>query len=100
MQLAISVQGKSIRLSDERWAHIVEGHPEMAGHRNEVLLTIAAPDFVVEGANDELMATRFIRMDKALVAVYKEEKKDGFVLTAYFTTKTDKLLNRKIQWKK
>ena len=72
----------------------------MAGHRNEVLLTIAAPDFVVEGVKDELMATRFIRMDKALVAVYKEENKDGFVLTAYFTTKTDKLLNRKIQWKK
>ena len=71
MQSATSVQGKNIRLPDERWAHIVEGHPEMAGHRKEVLLTIAAPDFVAGGAVGELLAARFIRPDKTLVVVYK-----------------------------
>ena len=46
MQTATSVLGKEIRLPDERWTHIVEGHPEMAGHRNDVLLTLIEPDFV------------------------------------------------------
>ena len=72
----------------------------MAGNRNEVLLTITTPDFVLEGAKDELLAVRFVRQDKALVVVYKENKNDGFVLTAYFTTRTNKLLERKIIWKK
>lgn len=100
MLSATSIKGTRIRLSDERWAHIAEGHPEMAGNRNEVLLTITTPDFVLEGAKDELLAVRFVRQDKALVVVYKENKNDGFVLTAYFTTRTNKLLERKIIWKK
>lgn len=47
-----SITGKTIRLPDERWLHIVEGHPEMAGHLNEVLLAIAAPDIVLQGSAD------------------------------------------------
>ena len=100
MQTATSVLGKEIRLPDERWTHIVEGHPEMAGHRNDVLLTLIEPDFVVEGLQGELLAARLTRNDKALVVVYREELNDGFVLTAYFTTKTDKLRKRKTVWKK
>lgn len=95
-----SVHGNIIRLSDERWVHIVEGHPEMAGCRKEVMQTIAEPDFLLEGGFDEVLAARYIRADKMLVVVYKETNEDGFILTAFFTTKTEKLLNRKIIWKK
>jgi len=44
-----SIAGKTIRLTDERWPHIVEGHPEMAGYLNDVLLAVAAPDKIIEG---------------------------------------------------
>jgi hypothetical protein len=95
-----SITGKTIRLTDERWVHIVEGHPEMAGYLNEVLLAVDNPDLVVEGGNNELLALLYKRPDKLLVVVYKEESSDGFIITAFFTSKIDQLLKRKIQWRK
>jgi hypothetical protein len=95
-----SITGKTIRLTDERWLHIVEGHPEMAGHLNDVLLAIAAPEMLLEGGADELLAALFMQQTKCIVVVYKENEADGFILTAYFTSKTEKLLKRKILWQK
>jgi hypothetical protein len=95
-----SISGKTIRLPDERWLHIVEGHPEMAGHLNEVLLAVGAPDILIQGNADELLATIYRRKTKALVVVYKENQIDGFIITAYFTTKVDKLLKRIVIWQK
>ena len=31
--------GRSVDLTGERWAHITDGHPELARYRNEVLET-------------------------------------------------------------
>lgn len=33
-----------IRLTDERWLHIVENHDDLAGRISEVLETVAEPD--------------------------------------------------------
>jgi hypothetical protein len=95
-----SVTGKTIRLPDERWIHIVEGHPEMAGHLNDVLLAVAAPEIVLQGTADELLATVYEHKTKLLVVVYKENETDGFIITAYFTSKVDKLLKRIVLWQK
>ena len=95
-----SITGKTIRLPDERWLHIVEGHPEMAGHLNDVLLTVAVPNFVLQGSADELLAAVYERQDKLLVVVYREDETDGFILTAFFTKQIDKLLKRTILWQK
>jgi hypothetical protein len=95
-----SISGKLIRLTDERWLHIVEGHPEMAGYLHDVLLTIAAPDMVLQGTADELLAAVYNRNDKLLVVVYKETENEGFILTAFFTKKIEQLLKRKILWQK
>lgn len=95
-----SISGKTIRLTNERWLHVVEGHPEMAGHLNDVLLAIATPEMILQGGSDELPATVFTYQNKWLVVVYKENETDGFILTAYFTSKVDKLLKRKILWQK
>ena len=100
MHFSKSITGKTIRLTDERWVHIVEGHPEMAGYLNDVLLAIDSPDLVVEGGNNELLASIYKRPDKLLVVVYKEVDNDGFIITAFFTSKIDQLLKRKIQWRK
>ncbi|HZY38199.1 MAG TPA: hypothetical protein VFE53_16195 [Mucilaginibacter sp.] len=95
-----SINGKTIRLTDERWLHIVEGHPEMAGHLNDVLLAVAAPDKVLEGSLDELLAIVHEQKSRLLVVVYKEDKADGFIITAFFTSKVNKLLQRTILWQK
>ena len=100
MYFTNSITGKTIHLTDERWVHIVEGHPEMAGYLNEVLLAVDSPDLVVEGGNNELLALMYKRPDKLLLVVYKEEGDDGFISTAFFTSKIDQLLKRKIKWRK
>ncbi|MHC1599717.1 MAG: hypothetical protein ACXQS5_02720 [Candidatus Methanospirareceae archaeon] len=38
-----SVNGVPIRLTDERWTHIVENHDDMAGYYFDVLETVANP---------------------------------------------------------
>ncbi len=43
MEIVESVNGVSIRITQERWLHITEEHPEMAGHYFEVLETITDP---------------------------------------------------------
>lgn len=72
----------------------------MAGNRNAVLLTVADPDYVIPGALDELFAVSRISSNKVLIVIYKESVDDGFILTAFFTSKIEKLLKRKILWRK
>jgi hypothetical protein len=95
-----SIAGKTIRLTDERWLHIVEGHPEMADHLDDVLIAVAAPDKILEGSYDELLAVVYEHLASLLVVVYKENKTDGFIITAFFTSKVDKLFKRIVLWQK
>ncbi|MCO5249383.1 MAG: hypothetical protein M9887_10620 [Chitinophagales bacterium] len=100
MHLTKSITDKIIRLTDERWLHIVEGHPEIAGHLHDVLLAVAAPDMIISGSADELLASVYNRNDKLLIVVYKEMATDGFIITAFFTKRIEQLLKRKILWQK
>lgn len=49
MAVAVSVEGVPIRLTHERWFHIVESHDDVAGYYDEVLETIENPDLVLRG---------------------------------------------------
>jgi hypothetical protein len=40
MRTAVSQNGVTIRLNDERWQHILEGHPEMAALLEEALSAV------------------------------------------------------------
>lgn len=100
MEVVSSVRGAPIRLTDERWFHIVENHDELAGMAFEVLGAVAEPDFVAKGWKDELLAAKRINK-KYLIVVYKEiNKKDGFIITAFLTTKIHQIKRRKILWQK
>ena len=46
-QTVVSVSGKRIRLTDERWDRIERRHPELRGSREKVLEAISNPDFIV-----------------------------------------------------
>jgi hypothetical protein len=52
----ISKNGKEIRLTAERWSHIVESHDYMAGNQDLVFETIEAPDIIVRIKEDEFVA--------------------------------------------
>jgi hypothetical protein len=93
-----SKNGVPIRLTDERWAHIIEEHGELADLRQEVLQTVAEPERIVEGKAGELLALRELRNGKWLVVVYRELGNDGFVITAFLTSKLRSFEKRKQVW--
>jgi hypothetical protein len=85
MDVACSANGVLIRLTYERWYHIVENHDDLASAFHDVLGTVEKPDFVVRGNHGVLKAAKNMGKRKWLVVVYRElSKRDGFVITAYF----------------
>jgi hypothetical protein len=95
---ARSKNGIFIRLTDERWAHIVDEHCELAGLRLEVLETVANPDRIMGGHYGALMAVREMEIGKYLVVVYNEEASDGFIITAFLTRRVGWLNRRRQIW--
>lgn len=83
-----SINNIPIRLTSERWEHIVRKHPEMESQRDRILETISMPDIVQKGDFGELLAVRFYPQtpltQKHLVVAYREAgSTDGYILTAY-----------------
>ncbi len=74
MDVAKSVHGVPIRLTDERWEHIVLGHPEMSGRRGEILDAVAKPSIVVRGNEGSLLATRRTAGGMLVVVAYRDER--------------------------
>ncbi|MCP4986125.1 MAG: hypothetical protein GY928_08680 [Colwellia sp.] len=64
----------SVRLTAERWGHIIERHPEMENQKERVLETITDPDFIQQGDFEELIAVKFYEQtpltSKFLVTIY------------------------------
>ncbi|MBI4009203.1 hypothetical protein HY357_03145 [Candidatus Roizmanbacteria bacterium] len=100
MKIVYSKNNILIRLTDEIWSHIIENHDELAGRIDEVLNTVAEPDIIVKGEGQELLAAR--KSDKRwIVVVYKEtDDGDGFIITAFITSRISYLLKKEILWKK
>lgn len=102
MLIVYSRNNVPIRLTDERWQHIVARHPEMATQRERVLETVGKPEMIQQGDYGELLAIHFYHetplTQKYLVVVYKEiEVNDGFIITAYFATQPS--VRRIVLWK-
>jgi hypothetical protein len=74
---------------------MTEEHCELAGMRLEVLDTVANPLRILVGGAEELLALREISLGKYLVVVYREFEKNGFIITAFLTSRTQSLNRRK-----
>jgi hypothetical protein len=84
MDVVYSVNNVPIRLSYERWYHIVENHDELASRFHDVLETIESPLFVMRGNHGALKAVQNLASRRWIVVAYRELSKiDGFVITAY-----------------
>jgi hypothetical protein len=100
MEIVKSVNNVPIRLTEERWVHIVENHDDMAGYYDEILGVIENPDYVIKGYEGALIALKQREESKFLAVVYKEiNRSDGFVITVYLTSKI-KLEREVILWQR
>ncbi len=98
MEIVNSVSGVPIRLTDERWEHILIGHPELTEDLVSVLATIEHPQFVMAGRHGVLLAVRPADDRKWIVVAYVESSaSDGFVVTAYLTRR-DPTRGRETAW--
>lgn len=102
MILVRSRNGISVRLTTERWEHIVGRHPEMSTMRDQVLETITNPDLIQAGDFGELLAVRLYNKTpltrKHLIVAYREiAPDDGFILTAYLARRPSS--RREVIWK-
>lgn len=98
MDIALSVEGVPIRLTTERWFHIVENHDDMAGYYDDVLETVENPDIVVRGYGGALIAVRGYGRKRYLAVIYRQvSAEDGFIISAYFTSKIDR---KKAIWRR
>ena len=92
-----------IRLTAESWAHIVEAHDYMAGNQDLVFETVENPDIIVEAEKEEMIALRHYDKTsistKTMVVIYKEQKVDGFIITAFMTSRPDKIQRKEVLWK-
>ena len=104
IQTIVSKSGANIRPTYKQWGHIVESHDYMAGNLDLILETIEDPDYIVHGWTDELIALKLsgkIAIAKQhVIVVYKESGNEGFVITAFMTSKPDSLMKRGIVWQR
>ena len=84
--------GHSVRLTDERIAHILE-HPEMSGMGPEIERVLTAPQTVCRSRSDDAVRLFYefyaqtMVGGKWLCVVVKYLPDDAFVVTAYLTDK-------------
>lgn len=88
MDIIQSRDGVPIRLTEERWSHTIETHPELADSRELVLETVSNPEVIQRGVATELLACRLYpdtpRGKKWVVVTYRETSAaDGFIITAH-----------------
>jgi hypothetical protein len=92
MKTLTDYQGRAVRLTDERLAHILE-HPEMVEMEPKLEETLREPQRVVRSRTDTDAALNYrlyfntLVGDKWLCVVVKYLESDAFVLTAFLTDK-------------
>ena len=95
MKVLRDYQGREVRLTDERLAHILE-HPEMAELEAALSETLEHPQMVIQSRTEptaELSYRFYVGTrvgDKWLCVVVKYAPDDAFVLTAYLTDQPKK----------
>ncbi len=91
MEVVWSVHGVPIRLTAERWLHIVEARDDLVGREDDVLSTVRNPDWITKGYRGSLIAWKGFGRKGYLAVVYKElGRDDGFIITAFFTRSSKK----------
>ena len=91
MELAYSVNGVPIRLTNERWEHVVSNKPYMETYYERVLDAIERPTWILRGYGGALVAVLPLGRQKYLHVIYRElSREDGFIVTAFVSRKVNR----------
>lgn len=84
LDIVESVDGVPIRLTDERFEHILNEHPYMSSYYNEMLAAVENPEFISKGNKGTKIAIINLGRRKWLHVFYREiNAGDGFIISAY-----------------
>jgi hypothetical protein len=93
VEIAYSVNGVPIRLTEERWEHIVNNKPYMESYYERMLDAIEKPTCVLRGYAGSLVAVLSVGRQRYLHVIYKEvSQEDGFIITAFVARKYNRKL--------
>src|SRR5437588_12218991 len=83
LDIAYSVNGVPIRLTEERWEHILDAHAEFAyNDAGMILEAVEDPEYILRGRAGSLVAVVVLGRGSYLHVVYKEVNvRDGFIVT-------------------
>lgn len=97
LETVYSINGVPIRLTDERWEHIVDEHSYMAAYYEMMLDVVEEPTYILRGQRGVLVAVEPLGKRKFLHVMYREVNKgDGFILTAFIQKSFDR---KKVIWR-
>jgi len=95
---AYSVNGVPIRLTEERWEHILDSHPDLASLRETLLDAVENPDYILASRRGGMAAVLILGRNAFLHVFYIEKsRRDGFIISARVEEKMNKA---KIVWRK
>jgi len=98
VEVVFSINDVPIRLTDERWEHIVSNKPYMESYFNRMLETVEEPTWILRGYAGSKIAVVAVAKQRYLHVVYKEiSQTDGFIITAFIARKINR---RMILWSK
>jgi hypothetical protein len=76
--IAHSINEVPIRLTDERWEHILDSHPELASYRDKLLDAVENPDYILASRRGALAAVVVLGRKAFLHVFYVEKgRRDG-----------------------
>lgn len=94
---AESINGVTIRLTDERWEHILDVRPYMLNYEQDVLDAVGNPELILRAAGGAQVAVVSFGQRGFLHVIYREvSRSDGFIITAYFN---DSYNRRQVIWR-
>lgn len=84
----IDKSGRKIRLTDQRWNHIVSRHPELSNSLEIIKETVLKPSFQVRDNLDEKLyySHSYIKDIKFyMIVAVKYLNGEGFIITAFYS---------------
>ena len=90
---AIDKKGRKVRLTKERWAHILKFHPYLSNSLEEIKEAIISPLIVVPSKDDEDKYHYYRQLKNIsgyLLVSVKYLNNEGFIPTAFWTSKIKK----------
>ena len=96
LDIVESIDGVPIRLTGERWEHILDAHPYMSGFYQEILNAVINPEFITRGNKSVKIAVVNLGRRRWLHVLYRQiSQADGFIISAFIDEDFEK---NKIIW--